>query len=140
MRINPALNVNFLNVTPKSNGVGSENARTDKDGDNGREQYSRFQQQEEEKQASQQAPKDNGASQENPEELEEIVEHFSDDPTPHAIGLSAAAEGRGPGLKVVLKDPNGGVIRHFTGDEFLKLRESLLHESKARGKILDQKI
>lgn len=145
MRINPALGaVNFLNVTPKAGGVGNDSARADKDGDNGREQYSRQQSSNPEQSQENPAGKDQESFSQNltknlDDSIEDIAENFSHDPTPNAIGLSAEAEGKGPGLKVVLKDPNGGVIRHFTGDEFVKLRESLLHETKVRGKILDQK-
>ena len=39
-------------------------------------------------------------------------------------GLSASMSGQGPGLKVVLKDGSGAVIRQPTGEEFLKLREA----------------
>jgi hypothetical protein len=140
MRINPAINVNYLNLVPKATGVGSENARADKDGDNGREQYSRQQEQPAQDQNPESFEQKLDAEQEEEADIEEIAENFSEDPTPQAIGLSAQTQGQGPGLKVVLKDPNGGVIRHFTGDEFLKLRESLLHETQVRGKILDQKI
>ena len=53
-----------------------------------------------------------------------------------ALGLGAKAVGSGPGLKVLLKDSSGGVIRRLTGEEFLRLRQSL---RPAAGKILDRK-
>ena len=51
------------------------------------------------------------------------VEHFAADTQTQATGLSAQVEGHGPGLRVVLKDRTGQVIRQLTGEEFVKMRE-----------------
>ena len=48
-------------------------------------------------------------------------------------------EGRGPGLKVILKDSQGGIVRQLSGEEFLRLRQGSSTEPRMRGKILDQK-
>ena len=57
-----------------------------------------------------------------------------------AMGLDASVSGQGPGLKVTLKDVNGSVVRQFTGEEFLKLRQASRRDGTQRGKILDQKL
>lgn len=75
-----------------------------------------------------------------PEEVNAAVEAFGSDALAQANGLSATAQGNGPGLKVVLKDGTGAIVRQFTGEEFLKLREAAGTDSRARGKILDQKL
>lgn len=51
--------------------------------------------------------------------------------------IQASMEGSGPGLKVVLKDGRGAIIRQMTGDEFLQLRTSVGPASK--GRLLDKK-
>ncbi|MDR3608857.1 MAG: hypothetical protein P4M08_15945 [Oligoflexia bacterium] len=71
--------------------------------------------------------------------VDKALETFSADPQTRASGLAAAAEGSGPGLRVVLKDAQGKVVRQFTGEEFLRLREAAAQDHRARGKILDQK-
>ncbi len=73
------------------------------------------------------------------EAVEKAVGSFADDAQARASGLSVIAEGTGPGLKVVLKDASGSVVRQFTGQEFLELRKGASKDSRARGKILDQK-
>jgi uncharacterized protein YlxW (UPF0749 family) len=73
------------------------------------------------------------------EDIQAAVTAFHADMQTQSNGLSAAVEGSGPGLKVVLKDGSSAVIRQFTGEEFLKLRE-VVSKGKARGKILDQKL
>ncbi len=54
-------------------------------------------------------------------------------------GLVAESKGSGPGLRVVLKDGSGAVIRQWTGEEFLELRKAVTTKS-GTGKILDQKL
>lgn len=79
--------------------------------------------------------------EENPiteEKLGEAASAFSHDPTSVAHGLSANVEGQGPGLRVTLKDGNGGVVRQFTGEEFMKLRAAA--QGLARGRLLDKKL
>jgi hypothetical protein len=77
------------------------------------------------------------ATQEN---VDAAVDAFKVDQQTQANGLSADVIGQGPGLKVILKDGSGAVIRQFTGEEFLKLREASTQQGAARGKILDQKL
>ncbi len=72
------------------------------------------------------------------EAVEEAIEGFTDDKTNAQHGISAATEGNGPGLRVVLKDPSGGVLRSVSGEEFLKLREAVSSGCKS-GRLLDQK-
>ncbi len=74
------------------------------------------------------------------EKLEQAVEAFQCDHQTHTNGLSASVSGAGPGLKVILKDVSGGVVRQLTGEEFLRLGETASREGKIRGKILDQKL
>ncbi len=72
------------------------------------------------------------------EAVEAAVDTYSDDETNLSHGISASAEGNGPGLKVVLKDATGGILRSVSGEEFLKLREAVNSGQKS-GRILDQK-
>ncbi len=130
MKIGPLLgNVIFPNFGGKS-AVARESARSEKDGENGRDQYSRQQKQEGDEESS---------PEEKKHKMEQALQSFKDDPQTQANGISAETEGNGPGLKVVVKDSSGSVIRHFTGEEFLKLREAVSQDKKGRGRILDQK-
>src|SRR4051812_37930178 len=52
------------------------------------------------------------------------IDAFQGDVQAQENGLSASMEGKGPGLRVVLKDGRGATVRQFTGEEFLKLREA----------------
>ena len=73
------------------------------------------------------------------EELRGAVAAFSADSQAQANGLSAdVIEGGISGLRVVLKDRQGKVLRQLSGEEFLKMREQVA--AGARGKILDQKL
>ena len=76
----------------------------------------------------------------SPENVGQAVDAFQVHLATHAAGLNASVEGQGPGLKVILKDGHGGVVRQFTGEEFLKMREAASKDGRIRGKILDQKL
>lgn len=65
------------------------------------------------------------------------VEAFAHDSEVLASGLNAAVEGQGPGLRVTLKDGRGAILRQFTGEEFVRLREAA---AGPRGKLLDKKL
>jgi hypothetical protein len=69
------------------------------------------------------------------EKVADAVKSFQDDEQAKAAGINATVSGGGPGLRVVLKDGSGAVVRQLTGEEFLRLREV----AGKRGKILDQK-
>lgn len=79
-------------------------------------------------------PDENLTDEEKQKKIQDALEEFTASNT-----LRAQAEGSGPGLKIVLKDGTGAVIRQMTGEEFLKLRETAKSDGQARGKILDQK-
>lgn len=66
------------------------------------------------------------------------IDEFAGDQTNQSNGISASLEGHGPGLKVILKDSGGGVLRAVSGEEFLKLKEAV-SQGKRSGRILDQK-
>lgn len=71
------------------------------------------------------------------------LESFSQDEQARSHGLQAERSGHGPGLKVVLRDQNGAILRQFTGEEFVKLRESCVPDVPGhggRGKLLDRKL
>jgi len=68
------------------------------------------------------------------------VDAFGGDVQAQSNGLSASMSGTGPGLKVVLKDASGNVLRQFTGEEFLRLREGVSKEGTGRGKLLDRRL
>ncbi len=70
------------------------------------------------------------------EKLDNALEKFKVEAK--ANGLDTSVSGRGPGLKVTLTDGSGAVVRQFTGEEFVKMREGS-HDGR-RGKILDQKL
>lgn len=72
-------------------------------------------------------------------QVAQAVESFQVDAQAAAHGLQAAVEGQGPGLRVVLKDGSGAVVRQLSGEEFLRLREATA-QGLRRGKILDQKL
>lgn len=70
--------------------------------------------------------------------LDSVVSAFAQDGDILASGLLAEVNGRGPGLKVTLKDGSGAIVRQFTGEEFVRLREAA--SGATRGKLLDKKL
>lgn len=72
------------------------------------------------------------------ETVDAAIEQFAGEESTLTAGISAESSGNGPGLKVVLKDPSGGVLRSVSGEEFLKLREAATSGRKS-GRILDRK-
>lgn len=72
------------------------------------------------------------------EAVEAAVETFDTDEMNRTNGISASTEGTGPGLKVVLKDSTGGILRSISGEEFLRLKEAV-NSGRRSGRILDQK-
>ncbi len=75
-----------------------------------------------------------------PDDIAKAVDAFAGDEMATSNGLHAEMEGAGPGLRVVLKDVSGQVLRQYSGDEFVRLRENTAQDARARGKILDQKL
>ncbi len=74
------------------------------------------------------------------EKMDEAIKAFGRDTQAQESGISASLEGSGPGLKVVLKDGAGKVVRQLTGYEFIQLRSSTPTEGHSCGKILDRKL
>jgi len=74
------------------------------------------------------------------EEVSKALESFTLDQQAKESGLSVSMDGKGPGLKVILKDGSGAVIRQLTGEEFVKLRDSVVKDQKSPGKLIDQKL
>jgi hypothetical protein len=70
--------------------------------------------------------------------ISSAVDSFGADTATVANGLSAEVVGQGPGLRVTLKDGRGAVVRQFTGEEFVRLREAAV--GTGRGKLLDKKV
>jgi len=68
--------------------------------------------------------------------VEKAVFDFQTESKSQQHGLQANLS---PGLKVVLSDINGNVIRQFEAAEFLKLRTGGKQDTRGRGKLLDQK-
>ena len=86
-------------------------------------------------------PQEAATPKAEPTELEVIaaIEKFQSDAI-QTSGLKAETLGAGPGLRVVLKDVNGSVVKQFSGGEFVRLRETSTKEgSGKRGRILDKK-
>lgn len=73
------------------------------------------------------------------ETIDAAIEAFQKDPQAVASGLHAVRSGQGPGLRVVLKNGTGAVVRQLSGEEFVKLREATA-SGGPRGKILDRKL
>lgn len=77
------------------------------------------------------------------DKIEKALEWFAKDTQARANGLIAEKDGKGPGLRVILKDAGGAIIRCLTPGEFLKLQESqtnpTLETVRMSGKILDRK-
>lgn len=76
----------------------------------------------------------------NQDEINAAITSFHGDNQASANGLTAKTVGNGLGLRVILKDGTGTIVRQLTGEEFLKLREVASKDFKTRGKILDQKL
>jgi hypothetical protein len=74
------------------------------------------------------------------EEVSQAVNDFQTELENQIDGLNASVVGAGPGLKVILKDEEGALVRQLTGAEFLRLRQASDEETPTVGKILDQKL
>jgi hypothetical protein len=74
------------------------------------------------------------------QEIKKAIASFQEDPQTLSNGLNANMETDGPGLKVVLTDKEGLIIRQFSGEEFVKLREAVSSDGPTCGKILDRKL
>ncbi|MBU6375819.1 MAG: hypothetical protein KGQ59_07480 [Bdellovibrionales bacterium] len=68
--------------------------------------------------------------------IEKAVAEFEKESQSQQHGLHASII---PGLRVVLTDVNGTVIRQLAPQDFLKLRQGVAGDSRGRGKLLDQK-
>jgi hypothetical protein len=104
-------------------------AGADKQGGAGQNAFERHKKKDEEKEENFEA---------SLEAVEAAVDGFADDKLNSSNGISASAEGAGPGLRVVLKDASGGVLRSVSGEEFLKLREAASSGARS-GRLLDRK-
>jgi len=72
--------------------------------------------------------------------IEGELKQFTEDQQIQNADIHTSINGSGPGLRVVLKDGKGAVIRQFTGEEFIELRKIADREDKKNGKILDIKL
>lgn len=77
-------------------------------------------------------------------EVERALSAFAGEAEVQRSGLRAERSGSGFGLKVVLSDAHGSVLRRLSGEEFLSLRArsgSREHPAQPvkRGRLLDQK-
>lgn len=73
------------------------------------------------------------------ENVNRAIDALNHDASATQNGLHAEQAGNGPGLRVVLKDASGGVLRNVSGEEFLKLREAI-GQAKRPGKLIDRKV
>lgn len=105
-------------------------------GENSRQNSKHNPYQDQKKKGSKEAPSEEVSA----EKVGEAIHAFAKDAQTQASGLHAEALGSGPGLRVILKDGSGTVVRSLTGEEFLKLRENASQDFHTRGKILDQKL
>lgn len=92
---------------------------------------------------SEQQPDQQAAAALSPEQerhaVEKAVSDFETEAQSQQHGLKASISGKTPGLRVVLSDVNGNIIRQFEGQEFVRLRSSGTRDTRGRGKLLDQK-
>lgn len=72
------------------------------------------------------------------EQVGSAVDALAQDLASSDIDLNASMEGKGPGLRVTLKDGRGAIVRQFTGEEFIRLREAA--QGATRGRLLDKKL
>ncbi|MBC7385080.1 MAG: hypothetical protein H7301_02825 [Cryobacterium sp.] len=96
-----------------------------------RESKNSFSSQDEQKEAEE-------TPEEKAERLAAAVSDFGSALPSEASDLKAEVQGAGPGLRVTLKDGRGALIRQFTGEEFLRLREAATGTN--RGSLLDKKL
>jgi len=78
------------------------------------------------------------------EQIQKAIELFSHDQQAQQNGLSAAVAGKGPGLRVILKDSEGHVVRALSPTEFVVLQSEAkvtpTEVTKGVGKLLDRKV
>ena len=72
------------------------------------------------------------------EQVVQAIDDFTSSKSMIARGITAQKMGEGPGLRVVLKDGSGAVIRQMTGEEFVELRSSVTQGKS--GQIIDRKL
>jgi hypothetical protein len=136
MKIPSQLSIPFLEFSSRefSSRFSRESVAAKKEGQGGagREQYQ-----------SDGRKKDARGQGRAPAEFEEVasaVDDFANEqPLDGPRRVEASVSGKGPGLRVVLRDQGGGIIRQLSGEEFLRLREAAAEAGTRRGKILDQK-
>jgi hypothetical protein len=128
----------FANVIQFPTGVRTK--RNDGDGGSARQQYDPNQTRQDQKDSQDNPQSKKPETPFDPKLIDDALQSFKTDAAAQEHGLSATAEGSGPGLKIHLKDCNGTVLRQFSGEEFLKLREATTPVAGLRGKLLDQKL
>lgn len=132
---NELLEAHALKINPLSDASRYVSiVREKRDGQGGDSPPNQYQQQREKKKDDDQKPEVNENT------VGQAVQSFKSDTLAQANGLDASMEGNGPGLRVVLKDGTGSVVRQFTGEEFVRLREAASSDGTKRGKILDRKL
>lgn len=52
-------------------------------------------------------------------------------------GMTAEIYGKGPGLKVTLRDGMGSIVRQISGEEFVRMKE--IADATRKGRVLDRK-
>lgn len=70
------------------------------------------------------------------ETVDQAIELFAKDQQALSAGLTAKRESGG---RISIADDQGQLIRQLSGEEFVRLRESIAKSSGESGKILDQK-
>ncbi|MBC7690412.1 MAG: hypothetical protein H7222_01475 [Methylotenera sp.] len=108
--------------------------RTTKDRDPGGGAY------EQQKKKKPEDEKEEEQKKADPFEVAAAAASFGQDAQSQANGLNAEVENTRLGLKVVLKDGRGAVVKQMSGEEFLKLRQETSQDGRVRGKLLDQKV
>lgn len=108
-------------------------------GDSSRKERRQGQQQEQKKEDSKQEKQHPTDPEAFEAKVNSAIYSFGLDLQAQNQGLKVEKEGHGLGLKVVLKDGMGAVVRQLSGEEFLELRQATSPEARSRGRLLDRK-
>jgi hypothetical protein len=122
---------NIAGLLSKVTAKGSTAPSNDKEGGAGQNAFERQQKKDSEQKKFEEVVND--------ETVQNAIEAFASDELNKTSGIVAVAEGTGPGLKVVLKDGSGGLLRSVSGEEFLKLHEAAVQGNRS-GRLLDRKV
>jgi uncharacterized FlaG/YvyC family protein len=74
------------------------------------------------------------------ENVSHAIEKFSKDEELSQHGIQMSMVGTGPGLKVILRDGSGAVIRQLSGEDFLRLKQLTDKDTHKHSRLLNTKV